>query len=266
MKNSSLLVGLSLLVTAATAQAVVTVTLRPGPTSSAATNGDALITPGPANDLAANNYGGAGAIAVSSQDSSKGAFLSLLRFDLDSARSAFNATYGAGGWEISSIVLELTTSSANNPLFNANQTGAFTVKWVADDFWIEGTGNPGAPTTDGVAWNDVGTLLAAAEVQGAFTLASVADGSTAQYLLTPTAGLFGDLAGTTPVTLALADAGSPMSAVFNSRSYNKETRRPALVVTATAIPEPATGALALGGCALLLVRSRRRPNPIIGPP
>jgi hypothetical protein len=37
--------------------------------------------------------------------------------------------------------------------------GAFEIRWLASDSWIEGTGIPITPTTNGVVWNDIPTLL-----------------------------------------------------------------------------------------------------------
>ena len=48
---------------------------------------DAFVTTGSANDLATNNYGGAGALALSAAGSSKGEFQSVLRFDTSGAKS-----------------------------------------------------------------------------------------------------------------------------------------------------------------------------------
>lgn len=239
------------------ARAATTITLQPGGAGSS--NADAFVATGPSNNLVANNYGAAGALAVSAAGLPKGVFDSLLRFDVSTVKSTFDGAYGMGGWNIDSIALQLTTSNANNAIFNTNATGSFNVKWISNDAWTEGTGNPNTPTLDGVSWNDLAALTASAQLQDTFAIASIADGVTASYTLsTPTAGFLSDLtAGTGSTSLFLDAADSSVSAVFNSRNFGTSTRRPALIVTASAVPEPGRALLLLAGAGFAALRRRR---------
>lgn len=245
------------------AMATTTITLQPDGTGTS--NGDAFVTTGPSNDLTGNNYGGAGALAVSAA-LSKGTFDSLLRFDLSSAASSLNTTYGVGGWNINSISLQLTTATVNNALFNASQTGTFDVSLISSNSWTEGTGNPNTPTTTGVKWTDMSGLLSGAQSLGAFNLANVGDGVTASYTLTPSSTLLSDLfsGGQASFALTADPSDSTVAAFFNSRNFGTASRRPALIITASATPEPGRAMLFLIGAACTLGR-RRKPVKTIEP-
>ncbi len=208
--------------------AAATFTLRPDASGSA--NGDAFVTTGPEGGLADSNYGGAGALAVSGAAGSKGQFASLIRFDLAAATAAFDAEYGAGGWVVKSVVLEISSSAANNPIFNANTPGQFAVSWLAADAWSEGTGNPNNPQSSGVVWNDLAGLMASQQALGVFSFDGIFP-QASQYTLTPPAGLLADLAAGDPATLHFAAVDEGMSMVFNARSFGTAAARPALIVT-----------------------------------
>src|SRR5262245_43438407 len=88
----------------------------------------------------ANNYGGAGALASSTSGLAKAEFQSVLRFDLASAKTTFDATFGAGQWAVQSISLQLTAASPGiQPLFNASAAGNFLTSWMQDDSWTDGS-------------------------------------------------------------------------------------------------------------------------------
>ncbi len=244
-----------------TAQAATTVTLRPDSTGTS--NGDAFVTTGSAStDLSGNNYGAAGALAVSAALSS-GTFASLLRFEVSSVKSTFDSTYGVGGWSIDSVGLQLTTTTTMNPIFNASQAGTFDVKWIPSDSWVEGSGNPMTPGTTGVKWTDFAGLSSGAEAQGAFTVANVGDGVTATYTLTPSSSLLYDILSGSPVSLTMtADAlDNAVAVLFNSRNFGTSARRPGLIITASAAvaaPEPSRALLLMTGLVCTLRRRRIR--------
>lgn len=234
-----------------------TITLRPDASSSAVTNGDAFVTTGPSGNLASNNYGGAGALAISASGLAKGGFASLLRFDAAAAKTAFDTAYGQGGWVLDTAVLQLTTANANNAIFNTSAAGAFSVRWMAADGWTEGTGTPAAASATGINWSGTAGLLPGSEAAGTFALASVADGITANYSLTLTPGLAADLGTGGSLGFYLEAADSTVSAVFNSRSFATASRNPALILTTSPVPEPGALALLLPLAAGCLVRRRR---------
>ena len=240
-----------------TSHAATTVTLRPDSTGTS--NGDAFVTTGSAsNDLSGNNYGAAGSVGVSAA-LANGSFASLLRFDVSSAKSTFDSTYGVGGWNIDSIALQLTTTAANNAIFNPSQTGSFDVKWISSDSWVEGAGNPNSPTTTGVKWTDFAGLTSGAEAEGIFNVTNVGDGVTANYSLTPSSSLLYDILNGGQASLALtADpSDNSVSAQFNSRNFGTAARRPGLIITASAVPEPSRTLLLLIGVVCSLRRRSR---------
>lgn len=158
----AILLALALGIVAATAAQV---------TYTTTTSADAFVMTGSTNnplgsDLSGLNYGGAGTLVIASAASEKGEFRSVIRFDLAAATNQFNATFGTN-WTIRGISLEFASNygqggvQPNNPIFNMISGGDFVIEWLSDDSWLEGTGNPNLPTTDGVTFDDLPALLAA---------------------------------------------------------------------------------------------------------
>lgn len=212
---------------------------------------------------AASNYGGAGALAVSASGLAKGEFDSLLRFDLASAKTSFDALYGAGAWTLQSLTLTLTAQSPANAIFNGNGAGPggtnvnlagqIGVRWIANDSWVEGTGTPNAPTTNGITFNGLGALLGGAnESLGTFAFGGETAGAS-NYSLALTPSFTADAAAGQMVSLVVQPADAGVSDLVNSRSVGTASLRP--VLTVTAVPEPCGVALALSG--LLVLAARR---------
>lgn len=227
--------------------------------------GDAFLATGsPSNpqgtDLTGNNYGGAGTVAVAPASSTKGEFQSLLRFNLAPALAVFDAAYGSDNWQISGISLTLQSNfgvqgaQPNNGIFNAINTGGFVVEWLADDSWVEGTGNPNTPSGTGVNYDSLGTLLASShEVVGNFTYVPPGDGIPVTWRLNLTSGFLADARelGTVSFLFRAADTGN-VGYLFNTGASAK--------INLTAIPEPGSLLLLLGGVGVLgLMACRRRP-------
>jgi hypothetical protein len=111
------------------------------------------------------NYGGAGAIAVSGptavngSNQPNGAFDSLMRFPMSNVVASLDSTLATHDWLILRATLKLTEMGAPPSLIFNRGVGAFEIRWLAADSWTEGTGIPIVPTTNGVAWNDIPTLL-----------------------------------------------------------------------------------------------------------
>jgi hypothetical protein len=223
---------------------------------------DAFVTTGPANDLRDNNYGAAGGLAIAAPGSTNGEFQSVLRFDLAGAVSSFDTMFGPGQWSLESVTLRLTATAPNNPIFNGPAAGLFSAQWMQNDSWIEGTGGPSAPTTDGVSFNSLqGTFISpgADEHLGTFSFNGATSGN-ASYPLGLPAAFVTDLAAGGAVSLRLLAADGEVSYLFNSRNFGMAANRPLLTVTA--VPEP--GVLTLGAFAatvwLIVRRLRQRPN------
>jgi hypothetical protein len=139
-------------------------------TNTSTTTADAFLATGSPNyengaDLTGLNFGGAGTLAVAPASAAKGEFQSVLRFNLAAAEAMFDTDYGAGNWTVTAISLTLTSNygttgvQPNNPLFNVISSGQFVIEWLANDDWVEGTGNPGQPTTDGITYDSLPGLL-----------------------------------------------------------------------------------------------------------
>ena len=211
----------------------------------------------------AGNYGGAGALEVSgliatnASGVQQGQFDSFMRFDVSSEVAMFNSNFGTGNWAISSATLKLTEVGApGNAVFNRG-VGQFQVQWVANDPWIEGTGNPGATTTNGIVWNDEATVLADSQsLLGTYSNAG-ANGLRTLTLGTPSA-FINDISAGGLVSFYLSPTtNSTVGFNFNSRSFGTASAQPFLVLTAVAVPEPTTLGL-VGFSMLALVASRRR--------
>ena len=216
---------------------------------------DAFVTPGSDGSLANNNYGGAGKLGVAASGKPNGEFQSVLKFDTSAAKAAFDAEFGIGSWSIQSITLQLSASAVNDPIFNAISAGQFTISWMQNDSWVEGTGTPGVPTTDGITWNTLpGFLGPGDENVGTFSFNGATSGATT-YTLTLTSGLVADVMAGGVISLRTFAADSNISYLFNSRSFNTATARPMLAITA--VPEPSSSVLLLAGL-LVLARKRRR--------
>ena len=190
-----------------------------------------------------NNYGGAGALEVSATNSAKGNFDSVMEFNLASV----------AGLTIQSISIQLVTASPNNAIFNANAVGQFSVIWMQDATWVEGTGTPMSPTTNGITYNTLPNYLTPGSDEniGTFTSSAVTS-TTNTYSLTLASGFLNALTSGSTVSLEVVPDDSNVSYLFNSATFTTASARPMLTVVA--VPEPArlvhvgVGLLALVAC------------------
>ena len=209
------------------------------------------------------NYGKAGALSVS--NGTQGEFDSLLQFDLASIKSNFDLTFGAGGWTVQSITLQLTASTPNNVIFNSNSGhnigGDFSLTWLQDDAWTEGTGTPKPPlVTSGLSYATLPGLRTAGvdENLGTFT-APTSDTATTVYTLALTSAFTSDVSGGNMVSLLALPVSSNLAYTTNSKDFTNgsSSNFPVLTVTAQSVPEPATASLLAGGMLSGLLRRRR---------
>jgi hypothetical protein len=205
-----------------------------------------------------SNYGGGGALQTSAAGLPKGEFQGLMRFNLAGALSAFDGLFGAGGWRLDAAALRLSAANPNNPLFNASSAGEVAASWMQNDAWIEGTGNPGAPTIDGLTWNTLPSFLSSGDQSlGAFGFGGATSG-TADYSLSPSSGLTADLLAGGTASIRLSAGDSTVSSLFNSRNNMTVASRPVLVLDAVQVPEPATIVLASLSGIFTAVKRRSR--------
>jgi hypothetical protein len=228
--------------------------------------GQVIVTATPAADTFVtsaspnSNYGAAGGIGVAAPGLAKGEFRSFIRFDTSSIKSSLDTTFGAGNWTVQSVTLRLSATAPNNPIFNGNGAGPggtnvntagnFTVSWISDDSWTEGTGTPAAPSATGVTFN-APPSAAGAQVLGTFNFNGATSG-TQTCDLALSAGLLADLSagGLLSSQLVTANGETSIAYLFNSRSTAN-----APLLSVTAVPEPATLSLC---CALLPALLRRK--------
>ena len=215
---------------------------------------DSMTTTGPTGNLSVNNFGAAGGLAVAAGDLSNGAFQTVLRFDLADARNSFDVEFGFGQWTVQSVTLQLTSTPNNNPsFFNSAAAGLFNVSWLKNNMWIEGTGTPNSPTTDGISYESLQSTFidnATDENLGTFSFLGGSAGVSG-YSLALTSGLLADILAGDHISLRLYAADDVVSYLFNSRSVPNSGSRPALIVIA--VPEPRIVTVAVFGLIALLL-------------
>ena len=218
-------------------------------TYSGTTSADAFLATGsPGNpdgsDLTGLNFGGAGTLVVASAASIKGEFQSVMRFNLSNAVALFNTSYGTGNWTITGISFALTSNygtggvQPNNAIFPVIHGGQFVIEWLANDQWVEGTGTPNLPTTDGVTYDSLPDLLSTNhEILGTNTYSPPGNNVTVTYSLPLNPNLVAEAAGGGDVTFLFYAADDQIGYLFNSYSYGRGNE-PLIHVTAALNPVP----------------------------
>jgi hypothetical protein len=191
-----------------------------------------------------NNYGGAGAISVSGSAAVNGSgqqnglFDSLLRFPMSNLVVSLDGTFGNHDWIITRATLRLVEMGAPpNTLFNRG-VGAFEIRWIGWDSWVEGTGTPGSATTDGVSYGTLPSMLnSSIDVSlGQFTNSGL-DGPVSFNLgLAPS--FLADIRSGGKVSLYLTAASAQVGFTADSRSFGTASARPSLEITAVPRPGP----------------------------
>jgi hypothetical protein len=212
------------------------------------------------------NYGAAGALSVSGSVATnpttglqEGLLDSFLQFNVSNAVSNFNSAFGAGQWAISNVTLTLTAQSANNADFNYGP-GQFQVNWIGNNSWLEGTGTPASPTTNGITYAQEPSILNSNvdESLGTFSYNGATSGQVKLTFGLPS-GFISEISTGNLVSFYMtATPGSTVGFTFNSRNFTTSSDWPALDITAVAIPEPSTVALLGLSCVVLAAIGRRR--------
>lgn len=227
--------------------------LTGGPPNSAGQTSSLAVTPSAdafVRSLASgNNYGSAGALSVSGaaaangQGQQNGLFDSLLRFPLSDPVNSFNRAFGSNHWVVVGVTLALTEVAApNNAIFNRGM-GAFEVRWIANDTWVEGTGTPNAPTADGAAYQDLPSLLnPVSDVSlGQFTNSGLS--GVVSFPLPLPGPLVSTITTGGDLNLYLKAASASVGFTFNSRNFGTPSAWPSLTVAALARPEATISAI-----------------------
>ncbi len=202
------------------------------------------------------NYGAAGALAVSGPNSvngfgvTNGAFDSFIRFNVAAMMTNFNSTFGSNNWAISSAKLRVTEVGAPAQTLFDRGGGAFEIRWLANDNWTEGTGNPGTPATSGIVFTNEITLLNAAmdKTLGVFTNAG-ADGALSFSFALP-AEFISDVKAGGEVGFFLTAIDPGIGFTFDSRNFNTTNARPFLEISA--LPRPGIVSASLSGTNFIL--------------
>lgn len=224
--------------------------------SSVTPSADAFVDGGGTlGNMVSNNFGGAGALAIAGPNTSQGEFQTVIQFNLSTIKSAFDSQFGVGQWTLQSVTLQLTATPPNNSIFNPSAAGQFSVSWMQNDGWTEGTGTPQAPTQSGITFATLHTFLSPAdEAVGTFNFNGATSGS-ASYSLGLTPSFAADILAGNTASFRMFAADSNVSYLFDSRNFGTAAARPLLTITA--VPEPTSLAVALGGLCLLARRFGR---------
>jgi hypothetical protein len=213
------------------------------------------------------NFGAAGTLAIAPASASKGAFDSVLMFNTASAVSQFDTTYGAGNWMITGLTLSLAGNYGTNgakpssSILNTVSGGNFSIDWIANNSWVEGTGGGNGAANGAVSFNSIPSLLGAGhDSLGTYTYTPPGNNIFAGYSLSLDAGLVSGAAAGGAVSLFFYAADNQVSYLFNSREYTASPNSPQLTLTVAPTPEPTAVsllALSLGGCLFWRQRTRR---------
>jgi len=191
-----------------------------------------------------NNYGAAGALSVSGPIATnaigqqQGLLDTFMRFDASAAVTNFDSAFGAGQWAVVNATLFLNEQGMpNNTIFNRG-VGPFEVQWIADNSWVEGTGTPNNPTTDGITWDDEPSVLNSGldEYLGTFVNGGT-DGWVMLNLGLPS-GFVSELSTSGVVSFYMtATTNSTVGFTFHSHNFVESSEWPLLVITAVPIPQ-----------------------------
>ena len=203
-----------------------------------------------------SNYGGAGALSVSGFNSvngsgvTNGVFDSFIRFNTAAMVTNFNSLFGSNNWVIGGVKLRVTElGTPANTLFNRGK-GAFEIRWIANDNWIEGTNPPTAPTTNGIAYNDEPALLNGATDASLGTFTNAGADGTLSFPLALPAAFTGDLKAGGDVGIFLTAIDPGIGFTFDSRSFGTTNARPFLEISG--MPQPGIVAISLSGANVTL--------------
>jgi len=191
-----------------------------------------------------NNYGGAGAIAVSgptavnASNEQNGAFDSLIRFAASNAVASLDSVLATHDWLVLRATLKLTEMGAPpSTIFNRG-VGTFEIRWIESDSWIEGTGVPIAPATNGVTWNDLPSILNSATDVSLGQFTNSGTDTRLSFALSLRDAFLSDFRVGGRVTLYLTAISAQIGFTGDSRTFISPNDIPALEITAAANPHP----------------------------
>ena len=237
---------------------------------------DAFVTSGSGNNAnPSDNYGAAGALVVAGSASANGEFLSLVEFNLSAAKTAFDTQYGVGNWTVSSVRITLKSNfgiqgeQPSNLIFPSINTGGFSITWMTNNSWSEGTGTPSVPS---VYPSSSGSLASDITFNNLTNFESGSDEALGSFQYTPpgnntntpvnwslntgvsASGFTSAIAAGQNISLLFSPTDTTVSYLFDSRTQSSYGP----IFTITAVPEPGVASLILAGVVSLVVFSRRK--------
>ena len=188
------------------------------------------------------NYGAAGSLSVSGSAAVNGSGQqngpseSLMRFPMSGVAASLNGSFGSNGWVVTEATLVVTEVGApKNGIFNRG-VGGFEIRWIGSDGWVEGTGRPIAPTADGVAYQDLSSVLnPAGDMSLGWFTNSGMDGPVS-FPLELAGALVSNVVAGADLNLYLKAASTSVGFTFNSRDFTGTNSWPSLTITAVAKP------------------------------
>ncbi len=197
------------------------------------TDADAFLCTGsPSNpelrgaDLSGLNFGAAGTLVIAPPSSPGGEFQSVLRFDISGAAALFNSTFGSNHWILGGISLQLASNDGaageqpKNGMFPVIRGGQFVIQWLSDDAWIEGTGTPNMPTTDGVCYDSIPELTATPDaILCTNTYSPPGDNVPVIYTLPLDTNLVANVEAGGEVSFRFYAADNQIACLFNSHEF-----------------------------------------------
>lgn len=179
-------------------------------------------------DLSGLNFGAAGTLVIAPASSAKGIFESVILFNLAAGVAQFNAAYGSNHWSITGVTLDLASNygvsgvQPNNPIFNVIAGGQFAIEWLSDSNWVEGTGTPNLPTTDGISYNSLPALLTPpCEILCTNTYVPPGNNVRVLWPLPLSTNLVGNIRSGGNVSLLFFAADAQVNYLFNSYKYGR---------------------------------------------
>lgn len=218
---------------------------------------DAFVCTGSTNymngeDLTGLNFGAAGTLAIAPGTALKGEFQSVMKFNLSNGIALFNGAYGSNHWTIGAVNLILTSNygtngvQPNNAIFNVISGGQFVIEWLSDNDWVEGTGTPAQPTTDGITYDSLPSLLdAPREALCTNTYVPPGDNIPVTWPLPLAPSLVTNLSAGGDVTFHFYAADNQIGYLFNSYSYGRGNE-PFLTVVANPLLQIVSASLTNG--------------------
>jgi len=201
----------------------------------------------------ASNYGAGGALSVSGSVAVNGAgvqnglFDTMMRFPMSNVVASLNKALSNEDWIVTRLRLVLTEMAASdNAMFNRG-VGAFEVRWLVTDSWIEGTGTPKLPTSDGVTWQDLPGILNSNQDLSLGVFTNTGTNGQVSFTLETPASLQTDVHAGEAVSLYLTAQSPEVGFTFNSRDFGNTNAKPILQVSALAKPKPRIDYIELTG-------------------